>query len=282
MSSSNFNGFSGNNNKNIINNNIVVNNNLIYQGMVNGNVINNNKPNYVPFSPLGVINNKPMYNNNNNNNCNVLFSPQLDLVRNKLLTSILSQNNMNMNIKKTPNKKATSKFSSPNITLDDPQYRIMLEQVIIYLTQIIRRKDKRTTIMIRHIPNKYTMTAMLEEIDKDFKGKYDLFYLPLDYNNNCNLGFAFINFVDPMHIVYFYDMFRGNRWQRFNSDKVRILFKKICELVYAKFQGKKDLIAHFEKGNVLNFDSDEKKPLILNTPDELPIIELPLVNIFFT
>jgi hypothetical protein len=73
--------------------------------------------------------------------------------------------------------------------------------------------------MIRHIPNKYTLKAFLEDIG-EFVNKYDLFYLPLDYKNNCNLGFAFINFVDPMHIVSFYDTFRGKKWQRFNSEKV--------------------------------------------------------------
>jgi hypothetical protein len=127
--------------------------------------------------------------------------------------------------------------------------------------------------MIRHIHNKYKVSTFLVEIDKYFKGKYDLFYLPLDYKNNCNLGFAFINFVDPFHIVYFYDVFRGKKWGRFNSDK-------FCELAYAKFQGKKELISHFEKGTVMKLDSQEKRPLILDTPETLPLIELPVVKNF--
>jgi hypothetical protein len=127
--------------------------------------------------------------------------------------------------------------------------------------------------MIRHIPNKYTFKTFLEDVDIKFKGKYDLFYLPLDYNNNCNLGFAFINFVDAYHILYFYYLFRGKRWRRFNSEK-------ICELAYAKFQGKKELIAHFEKGSIMTFEAEDKKPVILQTPDELPKVELPLVNFF--
>jgi len=123
--------------------------------------------------------------------------------------------------------------------------------------------------MIRHIPNKYNMASMVEEINAEFKGKYDLFYLPIDYLNSCNLGFAFINFVDPMHIIQFFETFRGKKWKRFNSEK-------ICELAYAKFQGKKDLINHFEKGSVMQFDSVDKKPLILPTPNPLPKIEIPL------
>ena len=76
------------------------------------------------------------------------------------------------------------------------------------------------------------------------KNTYDLFYLPIDYVNNCNLGFAFINFLEPMHIILFYELFRGKKWKKYNSDK-------ICELVFAKFQGKNELIAHFEKGKAL-------------------------------
>mgnify|MGYP002145149527 CR=1 FL=1 len=74
--------------------------------------------------------------------------------------------------------------------------------------------------MIRHIPNKYSLATLQEEIDKNFKNKYDILYLPLDKSNNCNLGFAFINFTDSLHIIHFFDEFRGKRWQKFNSDKV--------------------------------------------------------------
>ena len=36
--------------------------------------------------------------------------------------------------------------------------------------------------MIRHIPNKYTSSSILEEINPYFSGKYDFFYMPIDYN----------------------------------------------------------------------------------------------------
>ena len=123
--------------------------------------------------------------------------------------------------------------------------------------------------MIKNIPNKYTISTFLDEINVEFQNKYDIFYLPIDYGNKCNLGFAFINFVDPLHIINFYDMYRGKKWKRFNSEK-------ICELVYAKIQGKKELISHFEKGKVLSFDSEEKRPLILPTPNPLPKVKLPM------
>lgn len=53
---------------------------------------------------------------------------------------------------------------------------------------------KRTTLMIKNIPNKYTKKMLLKEIETAFSDKYDFFYLPIDFNNNCNMGYAFINF----------------------------------------------------------------------------------------
>ena len=123
--------------------------------------------------------------------------------------------------------------------------------------------------MIKNIPNKYTISSFLEEINVNFKYTYDIFYLPIDYVNKCNLGFAFINFVEPFHLILFYELYLGKKWKKFNSDK-------ICELLYAKFQGRKDLIAHFEKGKVLSMESEEKRPLIMDTPNPLPNINLPL------
>jgi hypothetical protein len=55
---------------------------------------------------------------------------------------------------------------------------------IINTQNIIEGKDKRTTIMIRHIPNKYSNQSLLEEINVSFKGKYDFFYLPMDFEVN--------------------------------------------------------------------------------------------------
>ena len=36
--------------------------------------------------------------------------------------------------------------------------------------------------MIKNIPNKYNSISLLEEINVNFNGKYDFFYLPLDFN----------------------------------------------------------------------------------------------------
>ena len=40
--------------------------------------------------------------------------------------------------------------------------------------------DARTTVMIRNIPNKYTIKELSEEIDCHFGNTYDFLYLPCD------------------------------------------------------------------------------------------------------
>jgi hypothetical protein len=60
---------------------------------------------------------------------------------------------------------------------------------------LITGEDRRTTLMIKNIPNKYTQKMLLATIDESFKGQYDFFYLPIDFKNKCNVGYAFINMV---------------------------------------------------------------------------------------
>ena len=39
-----------------------------------------------------------------------------------------------------------------------------------------------------NIPNKYTQTSVLEEINVNHSGLYDFFYLPIDFKNCCNVN----------------------------------------------------------------------------------------------
>ena len=110
------------------------------------------------------------------------------------------------------------------------------EKQILNLDDIVSGKDTRTTIMIRNIPIKYT-DEILNEALKEFQGKYDCLYMPYDYEKNGNKGYAFINFVNPLHILLFYERFNGSKWQHFESPK-------ICELNMAHFQGVNEIQKH--------------------------------------
>lgn len=85
----------------------------------------------------------------------------------------------------------------------------------------------RTTVMIKHIPNKYTQRLLLQEINKNHQGKYDFFYLPIDYQHSANVGYAFVNFVHHYMILDFQKEFQGRKWAMFNS-------KKKCDIKYGR------------------------------------------------
>ena len=110
------------------------------------------------------------------------------------------------------------------------------EKQILNLDDIVTGKDTRTTVMIRNIPIKYTDQILTNDL-KEFNGKYDCLYMPYDYEKNGNKGYAFINFVNPLHILYFYEKFNGKRWDHFESSK-------ICELNCAHFQGINEIQKH--------------------------------------
>ncbi|CAL9121079.1 unnamed protein product [Musa acuminata var. zebrina] len=115
------------------------------------------------------------------------------------------------------------------------------------LDKIIKGEDTRTTIMIKNIPNKYTSKMLLAAIDETHKGTYDFLYLPIDFKNKCNVGYAFINVVSPAHIISFYEAFHGKKWEKFNSEKV-------ASLAYARIQGRAALVAHFQNSSLMNED----------------------------
>jgi RNA recognition motif 2 len=105
-------------------------------------------------------------------------------------------------------------------------------------------KENKTTLMVRNIPNKYTKELMLETIDAYFKDTYDFFYLPIDFKNNCNVGYAFINFKDLKHIEPFVKKFNQKKWAIFNSEK-------ICSIKYARIQGKEECEKHFKDSSLM-------------------------------
>ena len=128
---------------------------------------------------------------------------------------------------------------------DNSKYSIKIED-------IINGKDKRTSVRIMNIPIKYTVDDLIKKIDltmgfndETFFRNYDLFYLPMSKNNPKNLGYAFINFIHPLCIIDFYNKIKGLKLKNEHKE---------CQISYAKFQGKEELIEH-----LLETSGDEKK-----------------------
>ena len=183
-------------------------NNHINNNNINNNIINNN------------IINSPINNNMNNNNIFNLFPNNIGSM------NIIYNNNSNNN-----NNHIEKEFE-PNVDMK----------------KVLTFEDNRTTIMIKNIPNKFTREKLLELIDKNFKGTYDLFILPKDGNKNRNFGYSFINFISSYSIPYFYSVFNGKKWIDTNSQKV-------CEITYSKYQGRNELISHYPN-KIIFFNDD--------------------------
>lgn len=131
------------------------------------------------------------------------------------------------------------------------------------LKRIRDGNDKRTTLMIKNIPNKYTQKMLLLTIEEECKGTFDFFYLPIDFKNRCNVGYGFINMVRPEQILPFVEKFNEKRWEKFNSEKV-------CCITYARIQGRAALINHFQNSSLMQEDS-KHRPLLF-TSDGQPEI----------
>ena len=227
----------------------------------NFTMVNNNTINYNENNNNNQRNNTSNNNNINTNTQNFIYYPQFNnyyYFSYMFPQNAFTYNNNNINHNEEESRKNTNK----------KKFKDKFEQTLftINLEQIIKGNEKRTTIMIRHIPNKYSTDDLLNEIDYVCKGKYDFFYLPLDPENNCNLGYSFINFIDPLHIIYFYHSFKSRKWNCYKSHKE-------CDLSFAKFQGKIELTAHLEK-NINKMEDKKKLPILFNINNP-PKIDLP-------
>ncbi|XP_062187235.1 protein terminal ear1-like [Phragmites australis] len=137
-------------------------------------------------------------------------------------------------------------------------------------------KDTRTTVMIRNIPNKYSQKLLLNMLDNhcihsneritasgdEGEGQpfssYDFVYLPIDFNNKCNVGYGFVNLTSPEAAVRLYKAFHRQPWEVYNS-------RKICQVTYARVQGLEALKEHF-KNSKFPCDSDEYLPVAFSPP----------------
>lgn len=119
-----------------------------------------------------------------------------------------------------------------------PNYKIYGDRILA---------DKRTACMIKNIPNKYTSEMLIDFINETHFGTYDFFYLRVDFKNRCNVGYAFINFVDSQAVEGFYRRIHGMRWSSFGSNK-------IAELTYASIQGIDSLKRKFRRSLVMQED----------------------------
>jgi hypothetical protein len=89
--------------------------------------------------------------------------------------------------------------------------------------------DTRTTVMIKNIPNKMTSDGLMAFINEVEPNAVDFCYLRMDFHNGCNVGYAFVNFIEIASLQRFAKARLGVRWGLFQSPKV-------LQMSYADYQ----------------------------------------------
>lgn len=136
-------------------------------------------------------------------------------------------------------------------------------------------EQEKTTLMFQNIPNKFNQKMLLKEVDaRGFKGKYNFFYLPIDFKNRCNMGYAFINFLDVAWAKKFEQELTGVKLSSHSS-------KKTCAVVPARIQGLENNIAAYRNSPVIGIPVDSYKPLIFEDGVQVPFPdpEVPLPRV---
>lgn len=101
-----------------------------------------------------------------------------------------------------------------------------------------------TTVMIRGLPCSLNKDRLMEIMDQaGLAEKYDFFYLPMaggPGSANGNLGYAFVNFVDPVYVAVCKAAMDGVALDAARS-------AKICTISAADVQGLRNLRKHFRR-----------------------------------
>jgi len=123
--------------------------------------------------------------------------------------------------------------------------------------------DDDVTLMLRNIPNKYTQEQLREDLEP-FRMAIDFLYLPADFKNNCNLGYAFLNFCDGKVAEKFAAQYNGGRLPRFPHSP------KVLAVQCARVQGMEANIERFRDSSVMGVRDETMKPMLFNDGEPIP------------
>lgn len=119
-----------------------------------------------------------------------------------------------------------------------------------------------TTVMLRNIPNRYTAEELLAEmLAVGFEGRFDFFYLPIDFTTKRNRGYSFINFRSPSDAERFVSAFHRQKLTRYAT-------QKILEVSPAITQGFEANIAQFVKKDAQRIQNPWFRPMIFGPEGE--------------
>jgi len=116
-----------------------------------------------------------------------------------------------------------------------------------------------TTLMVRNIPNLYTRTMLIEELDSlGFRGEFNFIYLPIDKSTEWNVGYAFVNFVDSNVAAQFTKIMTNYKFCQFDHGS-----GKVAQVSVAHIQGLQKNLEHYSNTAVQCARVQSHRPLVL-------------------
>lgn len=125
---------------------------------------------------------------------------------------------------------------------------------------VVEVTDGATTVMLRNLPNRYTRRMFLELLDSHgFARSYDFIYVPMDFRNAVNLGYAFVNLLHHADALRLFGAFQGFGGWAFESTK-------ICEVSWAHpHQGLGSHVERYRNSPVMHPSMPEEyKPMVFH------------------
>jgi hypothetical protein len=119
------------------------------------------------------------------------------------------------------------------------------------------------TLMLRNLPNKINQTKLLSRL-QNYRNKIDFLYLPTDFENKCNLGYAFINFVDGAAAARFKAEFNDKKLPGCRRSH------KVLAVQPARVQGVSANVRRFRNSSVMGVLSEEEKPMLFKDGVQIP------------
>ncbi|KAH7888596.1 RNA recognition motif 2-domain-containing protein [Phlebopus sp. FC_14] len=124
--------------------------------------------------------------------------------------------------------------------------------------------------MVKNIPNKMTDKELIAYINKVCPRRIDFLYLRMDFQNGCNVGYAFVNFISVQDLLTFAKLKLNEKWNLYSSEKV-------LQMSYANYQGKEALVEKFKNSCIMD-EREEWRPKIFYSepgpkqglPEEFP------------
>merc|ERR1740130_52741 len=111
--------------------------------------------------------------------------------------------------------------------------------------------------MIRNIPGRYTQEDFRMDLqDLGFAGTYDFLYMPVDKGTAANVGYAFVNFIDPSLAAQCMHTFENFRFTRHHRSS------KMARVSVAHLQGLEKNLEHYQNAAVNMSKEKRRRPVV--------------------